>query len=76
MLRKCWGRTVQGGKAQAGWRSREVEGNRCGDHVAMAVVDGTKVGNRGRGKGDPGGTSFRDQRWRLQGVVKGLGLGV
>ena len=65
-----------GRKAQAGWRSREVKRSRCGDLMAVAMVDGTKVGNGGGGKGDPGGTSFRDQRWRLLGVVKGLGLGV
>lgn len=53
-----------------------MEGSRCGNLVAVAVVDGTKVGSGGGGKGDLGGTSFRDQRWRLQQVVKGLGLGV
>lgn len=47
---KVLGEGPWGGKAQAGWRSREVEGSRCGDLVAVAVVDGTKVGSGGGGR--------------------------
>ena len=61
---------------QAGWRLREVEGSRCGDHVDVAVVGGMDLGSGDRATMTWGGTSFRGQRWRLQQVVKGLGLGV
>ena len=44
--------------------------------VDVAVVDGTEVGGRGRGKDHLGVTSFRDQRWRLKGMAKVLGLDV
>lgn len=67
---------MRGGKAQAGWRLREVEGSRCGDHVDVAMVGGTALWSEDRGNDDSGRNQFQGQRWRLQRVVKGLGLGV
>ena len=44
---------------QAGWRLREVEGSRCGDHVDVAMVGGMDLGSGDRGNYDSGRNQFQ-----------------